>query len=88
MRNRLTAPLTLLAALVAMLGLLVVPSAFHTVAAKPAAEDIPIGVFTGAKYDGWTVEGKAFQPGPVTTGDMLKRLEIEGAQLGGQPGLF
>lgn len=63
---------------IALIALVVTPLVFISVGAKPAAENIPIGVFKGDTYDGWTAEGKAFQHGPVT-GDLLKKLEIENA---------
>ena len=42
------------------------------------ADDIPIGVFKGRQYDGWSSDGTAFRPGPVG-GDILRMLEIENA---------
>lgn len=47
-------------------------------ASATGSDDLPIGVFKGDHYDGWTAEGAAFAPGPVT-GDMLRTLEIESA---------
>ncbi|MGE5607899.1 MAG: hypothetical protein ACM359_01475 [Bacillota bacterium] len=48
------------------------------IAAVTRADDLPIGRFKGESYEGWTVEGEAFKPGPVS-GDMLTKLEIENA---------
>ena len=45
-------------------------------ATAATAADIPIGVFKGRQYDGWSSEGTAFRPGPVS-GDLLGKLEIE-----------
>lgn len=55
---------------------------FAVAAASAAAADIPVGVFKGTTYDGWTVTGEAFRPGPVREEKLLKTLEIENAPEG------